>query len=319
MTDINNPHDKLFKLSMEQPEIRRDFFYFNLPQDIREVINLDSIELEDGSFVDEQYNNFTTDMLFSVDLKGEKGFLYLLMEHQTKSDALMPFRLFEYMTKIWRKYLKEHSNSKTLPIIYPMVFYTGSAKWQYPREFWQLFVNQDMAKRILIEPFRLLEVNTLDKDEILKHKAAAIMELFMSDIDGDNLSDILPLLRKIFESIATRDFGYIRALIRYTISEKDCIDPQKMINSYIEVFPEHRGEIMSIAERLRKEGEELGKAYGLKLGEERGKLEGRLEGKLEGKLEAARNMLKKGLDVKIISEFLELPIDTIKLLMDEEN
>jgi predicted transposase YdaD len=69
--------------------------------------------------------------------------------------------------------------------------------------------------------------------------------------------------------------------------------------------------MITIADQLKEEGKLEGKLEGIKLGEERGKL--------EGKLDAARTMLKKGLEANLISEFLELPIETINLLMSDEN
>jgi len=54
--------------------------------------------------------------------------------------------------------------------------------------------------------------------------------------------------------------------------------------------------------------------YVEKEGFEKGVTEGRLEGKKQEKLNIARNMKAKGLDFVLISELLDLPVETIEKL-----
>ena len=53
---------------------------------------------------------------------------------------------------------------------------------------------------------------------------------------------------------------------------------------------------------------------GLEEGEKKGKMEGKIEGKIEEKIEIAKNMLKEGLDVKLISKLSGLTVDEINKL-----
>ncbi|MEO5726864.1 MAG: Rpn family recombination-promoting nuclease/putative transposase, partial [Byssovorax sp.] len=43
----------------------------------------------------------------------------VLFEHQSTVDALMPFRLLQYMVLIWERHLQVHSEDKRLPPIVP--------------------------------------------------------------------------------------------------------------------------------------------------------------------------------------------------------
>jgi len=60
--------------------------------------------------------------------------------------------------------------------------------------------------------------------------------------------------------------------------------------------------VMTIAEKLRAEGEKRGKKDGIK------------EGRMEGIRTVAQRMLKKGLDLATVSECSGLPIETLKSL-----
>ncbi len=72
-----------------------------------------------------------SDVLFKALVSGEEAYFYILAEHQSKPDKLMPFRLIQYMTKIWDFVIKNKGNKSPLPlpVIVPMIFYTGKGKY----------------------------------------------------------------------------------------------------------------------------------------------------------------------------------------------
>jgi predicted transposase/invertase (TIGR01784 family) len=73
---------------------------------------------------------------------------------------------------------------------------------------------------------------------------------------------------------------------------------------------EIEGEIHHSEEKGRIEGIKVGEKKGLK----KGIKEGEIKGKKEEKLEIAINMLKKGVDLNLISEVTNLPISKIQNL-----
>ena len=52
MPQINNPHDKFFKETFSRVDVTRSFIEEVFPSDIREKINLNSLKLTNGSFID---------------------------------------------------------------------------------------------------------------------------------------------------------------------------------------------------------------------------------------------------------------------------
>jgi len=80
MTEIvNHPHDKFFKEILGQRENAQDFFLNYLPDRIRALINLDSLEICKDSFIEKELNEYFSDLLYRLKLsgkyKGSPGYL----------------------------------------------------------------------------------------------------------------------------------------------------------------------------------------------------------------------------------------------------
>jgi len=86
----------------------------------------------------------------------------------------------------------------------------------------------------------------------------------------------------------------------------------------IDSFKDYERDYYNDTKTSKEEGLKEGKEEGLKEGKEEGlkegKQEGLKEGEKNGKIEIARNMLKKGLDVNLISELSGLSIEEIENL-----
>ncbi|MCX6583727.1 MAG: hypothetical protein NT166_26425 [Candidatus Aminicenantes bacterium] len=69
------------------------------------------------------------------------------------------------------------------------------------------------------------------------------------------------------------------------------------------------GEIMiTLADRLRKEGIEIGEKIGIEIGEKRGEK--------KGKLKTARTLIKKGINMEIIAEATGFPKKRLEKLAE---
>ena len=132
MKEIHCIHDRTFKNAMSHISVARDFFDHYLPTAIRDIIDFDTLDPQPNSYIDKELDELRSDVLFAVNIADHSGYLYLLCEHQSDLDPLMPFRLWGYMIKIWEEHLKK-TKDKKLPLIFPMVFYHGKAVYSGPR------------------------------------------------------------------------------------------------------------------------------------------------------------------------------------------
>jgi hypothetical protein len=76
-----------------------------LPADLVDRLDLDRLARVSGSFVDTTLRWRHSDLLFTAPLDGHDAFVYVLVEHQSNTDALMPFRMLRYMVRIWDRYV----------------------------------------------------------------------------------------------------------------------------------------------------------------------------------------------------------------------
>src|SRR5205823_8045280 len=110
------PHDALVKRILADPRHARGELRHLLPPDFARRCDFRTLRLVPGSVVDEKLRSRHTDLLFTVRLAGTEIFLYLLLEHQSRNDALMPFRLLVYMVRVWERYLRDHPRARRLPV-----------------------------------------------------------------------------------------------------------------------------------------------------------------------------------------------------------
>jgi hypothetical protein len=134
-----NVHDALFKSTFSDTHHAEGALQSALPTALTGRIDWSTLELEPGSFVDEDLKDRHTDLLFSASLAGRRALLYLLYEHQSKPHPLMPFRLLAYLVRIWEGWLKKNPTAKRLPAIVPVVLHHGDGGWNAARALEELY------------------------------------------------------------------------------------------------------------------------------------------------------------------------------------
>jgi len=122
---IQFPCDKLFQLSLENPEVMRECIKTHLPPDLAARMQLDTLEQQKGTFISQEYRTHRTDVLYRVQVDNKDAYLYLLIEHQSTVDSWMPFRMFCYMVRVLEWQHKKNQNQPLAPI-YPLLIYTHS-------------------------------------------------------------------------------------------------------------------------------------------------------------------------------------------------
>ena len=173
---IYNPHDRFFRLAMGNIEIAQDLFKANLPQKVLAEIDLGTLAIQSGSFVDEELKQSQTDILYHVKLKGDgkTGYLYILAEHQSTPEKIMAFRMIKYTFSIMQQHLNQ--GHQTLPLVYGLIVYTGKqTPYPYSTSLFDLFDRKALAQEILYQPFQLINVSEFSKKTIQSQRLARII------------------------------------------------------------------------------------------------------------------------------------------------
>ena len=159
---IAYPHDKAFKIAMSDIRVAKDFFSHYLSEKIKSIIDLDKLNLENGSFIDDDLNTAETDILYRVGFRAKptQAYLYLLAEHLSKPDRWIAFRIIKYQCRIADQYLKQNPKVKHLPIIIPIIFYNGERNYGYSTSIFDLFAeHKELAQDLYLAPFKLVDLN----------------------------------------------------------------------------------------------------------------------------------------------------------------
>ena len=124
-----------------------------------ELLDFTQLTQLNRSFISDTLREQESDILYSVPFQGETGtdelLIYILIEHQSTVDVTMGFRVLFYMTQIWDAQRREwESNNipksewRLRPIV-PIVFYTGSQRWQIPLSLTNLMDIPEVLSRFV--------------------------------------------------------------------------------------------------------------------------------------------------------------------------
>ena len=157
----HKPHDAAFKLLMKRKDISIPYLKSKFPISLSKRCHWDQLELQPTEFLDEQFTERISDLLFKIPYgKDQHCYIYLLFESQRTHDRTMPWRSLKYMVEIWKDIEQERLSQRRqqqkreeeckenkeefkeekikifpLPSIFPLVYYNGKEKWTTPLSF----------------------------------------------------------------------------------------------------------------------------------------------------------------------------------------
>lgn len=301
----STPHDAVFKTFLRHPETARDFLQIHLPASLREICDLQTLNLESDSFIEEDLRAYYSDVLWSVKTTEGDGYIYVVIEHQSTPDAHMAFRLMRYAIAAMQKHLD--AGHKQLPLVVPMLFYHG-AKSPYP---WSLcwldeFANPGLARQLYAAAFPQVDITVIPDDEIVQHRRMALLELIQKHIRQRDLMGLVEQIVSLLVTGSTND-SQIKTLFNYILCTGDAPRFNEFIREVAERSPQHKENLMTIAERLHEAGLQKGRLEG----REEGLQEGLIEGQRAEARRIARTMLADGIEISTVQKITRLPTDEL--------
>src|ERR1700722_20398924 len=303
------PHDALFKAAFGQPDLARSELELVLPPAIQAHLDLPTLEVCPGSFVDEDLRHTHTDLLYRVKTRGGGDALaYLLMEHQSTFDARMPLRLLRYMVRIWDRWERDHPTGK-LPVVLPIVLHHDIDAWRAAPEFASVL---DAGPELLaaVGPFQPLFRFVLDDLAPLSlealssrklHALALLVEIaFWASRPLGRLQDAAPRMGAMVAGL-TRDARartLLTQLYVYLLRDAAPDVETEEVRAILKQIAGPAGEedIMNAGDRLIEQGRAEGLARGQAEGLARGQAEGIVKGQAEGlRLAIAAMLAARGL------------------------
>lgn len=277
------PHDLAFKQFLTHPDTAREFMQLHLPAELQAVCDFSTLRLESGSFIEESLRPYFSDVLYSLrTTTGDDGYIHVLIEHQSTPDKHMAFRLLRYSVAAMQRHLD--AGHKTLPLVIPVLFYTGRrSPYPYSTRWLDEFNDPELAGKLYYGDFPLVDVTVIPDDEIMGHRSMAALTLLQKHIHRRDLADLLDNLTTLLLTEHMTGQQLV-SLINYLVQAGETSDAEAFVRELAQRVPQHEDELMTIAQQLEQKGIEKG----IQLGE--------LRGIEKGKLEVARTMLQNGLD-----------------------
>ncbi|MGC4070870.1 MAG: Rpn family recombination-promoting nuclease/putative transposase [Polyangiaceae bacterium] len=277
MPNRDKPHDKLFKLALEDPKDAAIELRAVLPPALATHLDLDSLERQPDTFLDGAFKNSSTDLLFTTRYRGREALLYVLFEHKSRPHRFTVLQLLRYMLNIWEKCLTQKPPPTHLPVIIPVIVYHCDRGRSPPTSFHALFdptLIADPALSRFTPNFeaRLDDIGHLSDAELRARGLGPVATLgfvFLRDARRRgrildvllHWADYFRALRGISEGPRATNqlFSYL-----FTVAPKlDIDDLRKRVHQAI---PESEELVMTLAQKLRQEGRQEGEMRGIDKG-----------------------------------------------------
>jgi len=257
--EIPQANDKLFSSAFAVPENAAGLLQAKLPSAVATAIDCSRLRLLPGSFVDSQFRRSLTDLLFVAPLESEDALIYVLFEHQSTLDRLLPLRLLRYMVRIWEGVAQEAGSSAPLPVILPVVLSQNAKTWDLCPHFAGLLnlpapIAGDLLPFVPDFLFQHLQLADMAFDAIPGTAAGIfVLRAMKAERSGRLLDDAV----WDEELIARLPAEVFHLVLRYIIgSDVDKEGFEARILSLKD--PESRTIAMTLAQRYRQEGRQEG-------------------------------------------------------------
>ncbi len=263
-----------------------------LPEPLARSIDWKTFAAARASFVTRALGERHTDELFTARLRDGGAVVYLLVEHQSRVETTMPLRLLRYMVQIWDSHREGQRRSRCLPGIVPVVVHNGPRGWRRSPAFRALYELPADAQTALMPhlvdfAFVLYDLGRTDDGDLVA-RATPVEGMMLHCLRHyrapKRLLEGLEHWVRVLCAVETAENA--RAALEVAteyISEvsrgSDRGVLEKLRGLVAEVLEEDI--VVSIADRLRREG----------------RVEGRLEGRAEGRIEGERSLLIRQLRI----------------------
>lgn len=301
--ELSQPHDITFKKLFGEREIAKDVIEKNLPKEVIDQLDMDSLERLDGSFISEELKETFSDILYGVRINNRDAYISLLWEHKSWSDKFAVFQVAGYILDIWKRLVKDGKNE--LPVVIPIVVYHGKGKWSYKTNIKEMIPDFDTLP------------------EYLKQMLPAIKHEFVNITahTEEDIKEYEPVTRMVIRSFKYIFLGkeeLIEALL-ISLDEVESLLTEEELNRYLDTLLIYYSavnknlteeDIIAKIQELGGKGEKI--VTILQEREQRGIEEGIELGVQKGARKTTKNMLLDGEAIEKIMRYTGLNEEEIE-------
>ena len=292
---VNHQHDKIFRTVLD----RKSDALALINKALNTQLELQDIEKYNSSFINKVFQNREADIVYKIKDRS----IFILIEHQTKVDYLMPYRILEYEVAIMQSAIdldKIKNKESKIPLVIPIVLYTGNKKWNAKK---YLEENQEKIEGIEngLGNYNLIDINELTEKELLEDNS--FISKMMLIEKSKNTENIVEILEKIVKITKEEDKDTLRRIISIILEEKIGMTKAKEL---IEKMEGDEGNMLAVVDMIRRENQmyiEIGKK----------------EGELKEKIKIVTNMLKEKFNIETIQKITGINKEEIEKISQNNN
>ena len=292
---VNHQHDKIFRTVLD----RKSDAIVLINKALNTQLEVQDIEKYNSSFINKVFQNREADIVYKIKDRS----IFILIEHQTKVDYLMPYRILEYEVAIMQSAIdldKIKNKESKIPLVISIVLYTGNKKWNAKK---YLEENQEKIEEIEngLGNYNLIDINELTEKELLEDNS--FISKMMLIEKSKNTENIVEILEKIVKITKEEDKDTLRRTISIILEEKIGITKAKEL---IEKMEGDEGNMLAVVDMIRRENQmyiEIGKK----------------EGELKEKIKIVTNMLKEKFNIETIQKITGINKEEIEKIAQNNN
>ena len=284
MDSISNPHDVFFRETFGRREIAHDFLRHQLPAELLETLDLDSLEISKDSYVAQDLRTAYSDLVYRLRSFGPDRttalFVYVLFEHKSSPEHWVLLQLLRYIGLQGEAHRKQHPEARCLPPVYPLVIYHGERPWQVPSDFHALVEPLPSALAPYVPQFRyaLHDLSARTDAEIKGDVLTRLVQLALRWIFTDEPLEPLTRLIALIQHINNRDTALeiLESLLRYYVQGTQRVaedDARRLLQQIAPGDPI----MQTFIDRYIEQGIRQGMEQGIEQGIEQGKRQGEAE------------------------------------------
>lgn len=298
MIRVNKPHDKIFKLILA--EKKQAIELINKVLNLSPKLTENEIERYSTEHIDYLLRESASDFVYKM----KQMDVFFLLEHQSTIDYNMPKRILEYEVEIIKEAVKGKRLTKKnhkLPMVIPIVIYTGSRRWNVEKYIQDCQVILKGAEKVKLGEYYVIDVNDYSNEELENDELFLSKVLLLEKLKREE--EIIQVLDRIIhmekdsenQEILKRVISFI---LKGKISDKNIEKLMKKLE---------REEPDMVIEVLQKENERQ-----RKIGIREGKEQGIKQGIKQATLKIAKKMLQSGIKLEEIEKVTGLTKEEIK-------
>ena len=296
---LHNEHDKIFRKILDNKQEVVNFINKTLKLEIKE----EDLEKYNSSFITNDLINQESDVIYKLKNKN----IFFLIEHQTKIDYSMAYRILEYENEIMKSaidYSKLKRKWYKYPLVISIVLYTGNKKWDAKKYIKEIQENLEGYEEVQFARYNVVDVNEFSNEELLNDNSFLTKAMLIEKTKDEQ--ELIKYLGNIVNKVNMKKSIYsedIKEILLCLINLilKDRIGEEKA-EELTKKIKEGDEKVLAVLEMLERNDKKIF-------------IRGKIEGKKEGKIEVIKAMINENIPIDVIekiTKFSKKEIENLK-------